>query len=131
VPVVYAAPLTLVRGFLARTPADAVPPSPWLGIQGAPDVAKLPLVCPPTKLCAATQEEVRGVRVLAVAPGSPAQVGGLRAGDLIDLVDGQATETPERLQELIAAHAVGEVVRARVVTGDKRREVAVSLRAAP
>ena len=54
--------MPIVRSFLARTPLNAVPPSPFLGIVGAPDAAGT----------------VRGVRVMAVAPSSPAEKSGLK-----------------------------------------------------
>lgn len=110
-----AQPIGAIRNFLVRTPVNAVPPSPWLGIQGAPD----------------TTPNQHGVRVLAIAPGSPAQSGGLKAQDLIFVVDGLPVETPERLQELIAKHAVGETVKLQVITAGKPHEVAIPLRAAP
>lgn len=110
-----AQPIAAIRNFLVRTPVNAVPPSPWLGIQGAPDLTP----------------NQHGVRVLAVAPSSPAQSGGLKPQDLIFIVDGQPVETPERLQELIAKHAVGDNVKLEVITVSKPREVTIALRAAP
>jgi S1-C subfamily serine protease len=114
-PMVAAQPLSALRRFLARTPVDAVPPSPWLGIQGTPEAAGA----------------VRGVRVLAVAPGSPAHTGGLKSGDVITAVDAAPVDSPEQLQALIANHAVGESVKLAVVSGEKSRDAVVSLRAAP
>jgi S1-C subfamily serine protease len=114
-PITVAQPIAAIRNFLVRTPVNAVPPSPWLGIQGAPD----------------TTPNQHGVRVLAIAPSSPAQSGGLKPQDLIFIVDGQPVETPERLQELIAKHAVGENVKLQVITAGKAHEVTISLRAAP
>ncbi len=115
------APVSALRNFLVRTPLNAVPPSPWLGIVGQPD----------------TSGNVRGVRVMAIAPQSPAEKGGLKtnpdrgASDLIAAVDGQPVETPEGLADVIGKHAVGETVKLLVFGGAKFRELTVVLRAAP
>jgi serine protease Do len=119
--IIVGAPVYALRNFLVKTPVNAVQPAPWLGIVGATDASG----------------NVRGVRVMAVAPQSPAEKGGLKTNpeknraDLIAAVDGQPVESPEGLAELIGKHAVGEGVKLLVFGGDKFREVTVVLRAAP
>jgi serine protease Do len=127
-PTMIGAPVSAVRSFLARTPADAVPPAPWLGIVGEADQSG----------------SVHGVRVMAVAPQSPAQKAGLKAGekggngtegaDRVVGVDGSPVDTPQRLAEAIAKHAIGEQVKLLLLGGGANgtfREVTVTLRAAP
>jgi serine protease Do len=105
-----------MRSFLVKTPTTATQPAPWLGLNGTADASGTS----------------KGVRVVAMAPGSPAEKGGLKAGaDLIAAVDGQPVETPERMSELIGRHAIGETVKLLVLSGDKFREVAIVLKAAP
>ncbi len=119
-PLTVAAPVAALRQFLVRTPLNAVAPSPWLGIVGEPD----------------STGNTHGVRVMAVAPQSPADKGGLKANtdrshaDLIVAVDGKPVETPERLAELISKHSVGESVKVLVLSGDKFHELTVTLRSA-
>jgi serine protease Do len=119
--IVVGAPVYALRNFLVKTPTSAVQPAPWLGIVGAPDASG----------------NVRGVRVMAVAPQSPAEKGGLKTNpeknraDLIAAVDGQPVESPERLSELIGKHAVGDSVKLLVFGADKFHEVTVVLHAAP
>ncbi len=110
------APVAVLRSFLVRTPANAVPPSPFLGINGAPDELN----------------GMKGVRVVAVAPKSNAEKVGLKATtDMIVAADGQPVDSPERLAEIIARHAVGETVKLNVFAGGKYREVSLVLQAAP
>lgn len=117
-PLAVGAPVTAIRSFLMKTPEDAVQPAPWLGLGGV----------------ATEAGTVKGIRVMGVAPGSPAEQAGLVAGDAPDTivaVDGTPVETPEQLAELVAARAVGQTVKLLVFRGATFREVAVTLRAAP
>lgn len=117
-PITVAAPVYALRGFVMKAPASAVIPSAWLGLGGAPSDAG----------------NVRGVRVVGLAPGSPAEKAGLKAGDAPDTivaVDGQPVETPEQLAEVIAKRGIGQGVKLLVYSAGKFREVPVTLRAAP
>jgi serine protease Do len=115
-PVVLGAPVTAVRSFLSHAPAAPAPAAPWLGIRGQPEVTG----------------NVRGVRVTAVAPSSPAEKAGLKAtNDVIVAVDATPIDTPEKLAEAIAKHAIGDSVKLLVFSGDRFRESLVALRAAP
>jgi S1-C subfamily serine protease len=109
-------PILSARIFLSKTPSNAVSPSPWLGINGTPDVVG----------------GIRGVRVQAVAPHSPAERGGIHAQtDLIVVADGNPLDTPEHLAELVSKHAVGDTVKLSVFAAGRYREVDVVLQAAP
>jgi serine protease Do len=115
-PVVLGAPVSAIRSFLAKTPATAVAPAPWLGIRGE-------------KAQAGT---VRGVRVIAVAPSSPAEKAGLKPdADVIVAADGHPIDTPEDLAQAIGKRSPGETVKLLVFGADKFREVPVALRSAP
>lgn len=115
-PINVVAPVALLRAFLVRTPANAVPPAPWLGINGAAEALN----------------GVKGVRVMAMAPRSPAEKGGLKAQqDLVVAADGQPVESPERLADIISRHAVGETVKLNVFAQGKYREVSIVLSGSP
>jgi serine protease Do len=117
-PITIVAPVYALRSFLISTPATAIIPSAWLGLGGAPS----------------DSGNVKGVKVVGVAPGSPAEKAGLKAGDggdVVVAVDGQSVETPEQLAEVIAKRAIGQTVKFLVFSGGKFRDVPVLLRPAP
>jgi serine protease Do len=118
-PVTIGAPVAALRGFLMKTPATAIQPAAWLGLGGAPTESG----------------NVKGVRVMGVAPGSPAEKAGLKAAgdnpDTIVAVDGTPVETPEQLADVIGKRAIGQTVKLLVFSQGKFREAVVTLRAAP
>ena len=110
------APVYALRGFLIHTPATAVQPAPWLGLGGAPN----------------QEGATKGIKVMGVAPGSPAEKGGLKPNeDMIIAVDGQPVETPEQLAEAISKRTVGQQVKLLVFSAGKFRDATVTLRSAP
>jgi serine protease Do len=115
-PTMIAAPVWALRSFLVKTPANAVQPQAWLGLGGAPSDAG----------------NVKGVKVVGVAPASPAEKAGLKPNeDVIVAVDGVPVETPEQLAEVITKRAIGQTVKLLVFAGGKFRETQVTLRSAP
>lgn len=117
-PITVAAPVYALRSFLVKTPATATIPAPWLGLGGAPSA----------------DGSVKGVKIMGIAPGSPAEKAGLKAGDNADTivaVDGAPVETPEQLAEVIAKHAIGQTVKLLVFSGGKFREASATLRPQP
>ncbi len=117
----FGVPVPAVKAFLHNVPPSAVPPAPWLGIQGTTE----------------DTGAVRGVRVLGVHPKSPAAAAGLKGGndknvsDLVVAVDRVPVSTPEQLATQIGGHTVGDTVDLLLFGGGKFRQVSVTLRAAP
>jgi serine protease Do len=117
----FGVPVTAVKAFLQNVPANAVPPAPWLGIQGAAEDTGV----------------VRGVRVLGVHPKSPAAAAGLKGGsdksgaDLVVAVNHVPVTTPEQLATQIGGHSVGDTVELLLFGGGKYRQVSVALRPSP
>ena len=94
-PVVVGAPVSAIRTFLTR--AGDGPRG--LASRGEPEASG----------------GMHGVRVVAVAPSSPAEKALLKATDLIVAVDGKPIETPESLSDVIGRHAAGDAVKLLVL----------------
>jgi S1-C subfamily serine protease len=74
------------------------------------------------------QANVRGVRVLAVAPSSAAERVGLHPNaDVIVAADGRPVDSPEKLAGVIGKHAGGDTVKLLVLSDAGFRDVAVRL----
>jgi S1-C subfamily serine protease len=79
----------------------------YLGIAGGPR----PL---PPRARAATGSE-RGVEVVEIVPGSPAERAGMHVGDVIYELDGDAVESATDLQRMMVAELIEREVTARVI----------------
>lgn len=71
----------------------------------------------------------QGLEVAAVAPGSPAELGGLRAGDALVAVDGKDIRTRGDLLAAILAHKPGDTITVRFLRGKSSSETRVTLAA--
>jgi len=117
----YGVPVSAVKAFLRTVPANAVPPAPWLGIQGAKEDTGV----------------VRGVRVLSVHASSPAAAAGLEGGtdksrsDIVVAIDGSPVTSPEKLAAEINSRAVGDSVELLVFGRGKFRQISLTLQPTP
>ena len=93
----------------------------YLGVSGVPTPIGRRLA---SALGLATLE---GVRIIEVVRGGPADRSGLRAGDILVTLDGQAVPTLSALQRLLGPERVGRESAARVI----RRGELVDLRLVP
>jgi len=81
-------------------------------------------------LGAAVQRDDRGrVVVEAVQPGSPAERAGLKKGDVVTRVGGQAVKTPDAFREWLQTHGPGEAVKLTLIRGELPSEVTATLAA--
>lgn len=69
----------------------------------------------------------RGLLVVAVTPGSPAESGGILLGDVILELDGQGVTSVDRLLSLLTAATVGRAVALRILRGGAVRELTVTV----
>ncbi len=68
-----------------------------------------------------------GIVVEAVQPGSPAEKGGLQAGDVITDVNGKPVHTGTDLVNPIAQTPIGQSVQLRYVRNKQTKEVTVTV----
>jgi S1-C subfamily serine protease len=73
----------------------------------------------------------RGAIIAAVVPGSPADQGGLRRGDVITRFDGRNIDTAEQLVNAVATHKPGDRVEVVFKRSEDEQRVTVSLGSKP
>jgi S1-C subfamily serine protease len=81
-------------------------------------------------LASALGVPLAGIRVVEVTSGSPADLGGIRAGDVIVAIDGEPVPTLSRLQGVLVDERIGRAVPVIVVRRGERLERFVILREA-
>jgi S1-C subfamily serine protease len=98
---------------------------PYLGVQIAnltPDLAKQNNSDPNATV---KLPEVNGVLVVGVVPNSPAATAGLRQGDVITQIDGQAITDAGQLQKLVENGGLGKTMRVTVKRGNAAQQISV------
>jgi len=73
----------------------------------------------------------RGIVVISVEPGSPADKAGLRNGDVVIDFNGQPIGGIDDLHRLLSEAAIGEVARLSVIRNEERRSIPVVPSEAP
>lgn len=106
----HATPAWMVERVIAELLADGSADHPWLGIQAQLDAT-------------GTQ-----ARVVAVVDGSPADSAGLRAGDLVDSIDGEPIGASMSLWTLVQMHQPGDQIALAVTRNGERRLVWATLK---
>ncbi len=71
------------------------------------------------------------VEIAAVVKGAPSEAVGLKAGDIIEAVDGRPVSTTRAVQRAVFQHAVGDTVRLRVRRGERSLNFEVVTEAMP
>jgi S1-C subfamily serine protease len=69
--------------------------------------------------------EIEGVLVAGIVPNSPATIAGLRRGDVITAIDGQAVTTADQLQGLVDKSRLGQPLRVTVRRGAGTQQISV------
>lgn len=73
----------------------------------------------------------RGVIIVRVLEGTPAQAGGLQPGDIIQRVDGVEVATPTDVQERVEVSDIGEPLKVEIKRGNRVETVEVRPTAMP
>ena len=120
----FAIPANMVRGVIASAQGgSSVVRRPWLG-------AKLQAVTPDIA-DSLNLKRPAGALVASVAPKSPAARAGLRPGDLIVAMDGQAIDDAGAFDYRFATMPLGGPAHLGVMRGGREVKLAVTLETAP
>jgi serine protease Do len=115
----FAIPSNLVKMLVPQLATKGKVEWGWLGVSitevGEDDLDRLKL------------REVKGVLVRAVAPGEPADLGGMMADDVIIALDGTTLQAPRDLQRVVSTTPVGTRVRIVVLRAGEPREIEVTI----
>ncbi|NJO67342.1 MAG: trypsin-like serine protease, partial [Leptolyngbyaceae cyanobacterium RM1_405_57] len=107
----FAIPINLAKDITDRLARGESVSHPYLGVQIAtltPDLAKQNNDDPNSSI---VLPEVNGVLIVGVMQNTPAAQAGLRRGDVVTQVDGQAVTTADQLQTLVDRSGVGRTLR--------------------
>jgi S1-C subfamily serine protease len=88
-------------------------------------ISSQPVEIPAGQRAGLAQE--RGLLVVRVEPGSPAEQGGLMIGDLLTAFDGQILNDTDELQALLAGDQVGRAVPVQVLRGGAITSVTITI----
>ena len=121
----FAIPIDKAKAIYAQLAKGEQVSHPFLGIQMialTPEMAKennsdpnAPLIVP----------EVTGVLVMRVMPNTPAEKAGIRKGDAIVQIDGEAVTTAEQLQNLVENSQIGQSLKLKLRRGSLTKDVTV------
>ncbi len=123
----FAVPVDTIDRFVPQLIEHGKVVRPGLGIQFDPEVTR--------------RAKLKGVLVLNVVPGSPAEEAGIRPtrrdqdsgrvilGDIIIGIDGQLVENQNDLFKLLDPKQVGDTVTLKLKRGSKVAEISVTLKA--
>ncbi|HVY19002.1 MAG TPA: Do family serine endopeptidase [Bauldia sp.] len=119
----FAIPSNLVHTVIAAAATGAAPRRPWLG-------AELQSVTP--ELAASLNLDTpSGVLVASVVTSGPCAVAGMKVGDLVTSIDGDAVDDLGALNYRLATKPIGGETKLGVLRDGKKYTATVALEAAP
>ncbi|RDH49073.1 HhoA/HhoB/HtrA family serine endopeptidase [Fischerella thermalis] len=121
----FAIPIDKAKQITAQLQRGGKVAHPYLGVQMitlTPQLAKENNNDPNSQFII---PEVNGVLVVRVLPNSPAATAGIRRGDVITQVDGQAITSAEQLQNLVEDTRVGQVLQVKVQRGNQTQQLSI------
>ncbi|HEY9801665.1 MAG TPA: HhoA/HhoB/HtrA family serine endopeptidase [Leptolyngbyaceae cyanobacterium] len=121
----FAIPIDKAKAIAVQLQRDGKVAHPYLGVQMAtltPELAQQNNTDPNSAFAI---PEVNGVLVIRVVPNSPAANAGIRRGDVILQVDGQAITTAEQLQNVVENSRLGQALQVKVQRGNQTQQLSV------
>lgn len=95
--------------------------------QGYLGIGMQPVAFPEAARQSAGISAERGLLVVAVAPGSPAELAGILLGDIIVAAEGSAIQNIQSLQPFLDSENVGKAIAFEVVRGGQLAKVSVTV----
>lgn len=121
----FAIPINRAKDISTRLARGEAVRHPYLGVQIAtltPEQARDNNQDPNSTIIL---PEVNGALVMGIVPDSPAAKGGIRRGDVITQVNGQAITRADQLQALVESSELGKPLQITVKRGDLTRTLSV------
>ncbi|BAZ02199.1 peptidase S1 and S6 chymotrypsin/Hap [Tolypothrix tenuis PCC 7101] len=121
----FAIPIDKAKAIAEQLQRTGKVAHPYLGVQMVsltPELAKQNNTDPNSPI---QIPEVNGVLVMRVVPNSPAASAGIRRGDVIVQIDGQAITTAEQLQNVVENSRLGQVLQLKVQRGNQTQQLSV------
>ncbi|HUQ43839.1 MAG TPA: trypsin-like peptidase domain-containing protein [Candidatus Limnocylindria bacterium] len=130
----FAIPIDIARPVMRQALAGEQLARPYVGIRYVAVDAKVKaaekLSVDHGALIGPSTDEA-GVIVPAITPGSPGEAAGLKDGDIILSIEGQAIDSEHPLDALMTSYAPGQSIKLRVLRGSDELDVSVTLGTRP
>ncbi|MGB8702926.1 MAG: HhoA/HhoB/HtrA family serine endopeptidase [Thermosynechococcaceae cyanobacterium] len=123
----FAIPINTVQAITQQLIAHGSVSHAYLGIQMATLTPALKQDINQDPNSGLTVEEDKGILILKVMPDSPAAKAGVRAGDVITSLEGEAIANADRLQQAVEARTVNSTLRLGIRRNRQSTDVAVKL----
>ncbi|MBD2203989.1 trypsin-like peptidase domain-containing protein [Calothrix sp. FACHB-1219] len=121
----FAIPIDKAKAIAAQLQRDGKVAHPYLGVQMVSLTSELAKQNNTDPNSSIQLPEVNGVLVMRVIPNSPAASAGIRRGDVIVQIDGQAITTAEQLQNVVDNSRLGQVLQVKVQRGNQTQQLSV------
>jgi len=121
----FAIPINKAKSIKDQLARGETIPHPYLGVQMTtltPEIAQQNNSDPNSAFIV---PEVNGVIVIRVLPNTPAAAAGLRRGDVITQIDGQAVTKAEQLQGVVENSRLGQTLKVQLRRGDQTQQLSV------
>ncbi len=121
----FAIPINKAKSIKDQLARGETIPHPYLGVQMTtltPEIAQQNNSDPNSAFIV---PEVNGVIVIRVLPNTPAAVAGLRRGDVITQIDGQAVTKADQLQGVVENSRLGQTLKVQLRRGGQTQQLSV------
>jgi len=115
----FAVPINMVKAVLTQLKDKGVVTRGWIGVSVqvlTPELAK-----------SFGLKEPNGALVSSVAPGDPAEKGGVKPGDIIVSFDGKAVKELNDLPKIVAATTPGKTIKMKVIREGAQKTLSLTV----